>query len=244
MNYQGRELLARLADEYVIGTLQGRARARFERLMESNDSARGEVRRAEDQLLQLSLALAPVQPSPATWIAIANQIGGQTPRQIEAPTQPTRQDTRRRQRPARTSWRVALAAAVAMFAVGIAWLVIERTAPPTAIATLTSEGGSQVWTVATYIDRARLSVEVTGAVKPEPGRDYELWALPEGGAPVSLGLMPQGGKLQRGLTAVQIKALRVSPKVAVSLEPEGGSRTGAPTGPVLFVADLQVAASS
>jgi anti-sigma-K factor RskA len=244
MNYQGRELLARLADEYVIGTLRGRARVRFERLLESNDSARAEVRRAEDQLLQLSLALAPVQPAPVTWIAIANRIGGQAPAQTRAPTQATQQDRPRRQRPARTSWRVALAAAAAMFAIGIAWVVIERTAPPTAIANLATEGGSQVWTVATYVDRARLSVEVTGAVKLEPGRDYELWALPEGGAPVSLGLMPEGGKLQRELTAVQIEALRVSPKVAVSLEPDGGSRTGAPTGPVLFVADLQVATRS
>jgi anti-sigma-K factor RskA len=49
--------------------------------------------------------------------------------------------------------------------------------------------------------------------------------------------------ISQGLTAVQIEALRVSPKVAVSLEPDGGSRTGTPTGPVLFVADLQVAAS-
>ena len=68
---------------------------------------------------------------------------------------------------------------------------------------------SQMWTVATYVDRARLSVEVTGAVKPEPGRDYELWALPEGGAPVSLGLMPRAGKLQRGRLAGRYQQLTV-----------------------------------
>jgi anti-sigma-K factor RskA len=43
--------------------------------------------------------------------------------------------------------------------------------------------------------------------------------------------------MDRELTANQREALRVSAKVAVSLEPLGGSPTGGPTGPVLFVAE-------
>jgi anti-sigma-K factor RskA len=73
----------------------------------------------------------------------------------------------------------------------------------------------------------------------QPGRDYELWALPEGGAPVSLGLMPESGEAERELSAAQRTALSSASKVAVSLEPEGGSATGAPTGPVLYVAALR-----
>jgi anti-sigma-K factor RskA len=40
------------------------------------------------------------------------------------------------------------------------------------------------------------------------------------------------------LTAAQRTALANSKQIAVSLEPEGGSPTGAPTGPVLLVAPL------
>lgn len=229
MNYNSRELIARLADEFVLGTLRGPARARFERVVVANESARQDVRRAEDQMLGLSLALAPVQPSPATWVAIAERIGD---RGAERPAG-------RRQRNARSLWGMALAAAVAVFAIGITWVVVDRTGPPTATALLATEAGAPLWNVTTYEDGARLRVAVAGAVTPEPDRSYELWALPEGGAPVSLGLLPEGGKLSRDLTVAQQAALRTSVKVAVSLEPSGGSRTGAPTGPVLYVAALR-----
>ena len=77
-----------------------------------------------------------------------------------------------------------------------------------------------------------------GGARPQSGKSFELWALPDnGGAPVSLGLMPESGRLDRELTDAQRAALRGASKVAVSLEPTGGSPTGAPTGPVLFVAD-------
>lgn len=229
MNYDSQELLARLADEYVLGTLRGPARARFERVLVSNETARQDVRHAEDRMLGLSLALDPVQPAPQTWVGIAGRVG-----ELGAA-----QQAGIRRRNARSTWRMALAAAVAMFAIGIAWVVIDRTQPPTATANLAAADGAPLWNVATYEDGARLSVAVAGAVTPQPGRSYELWALPEGGAPVSLGLLPEDGERSRDLTAAQQAALRTSAKVAVSLEPSGGSRTGAPTGPVLYVAELR-----
>jgi len=229
MNYDSRELLARLADEYVLGTLRGKARVRFERVMLSNETARQDVRRAEERLLALSEALTPVQPAPETWDAIARRIGERGAVQREG----------LRQRRARSKWRMALAAAVTLFAIGITWLVIERAEPPTAMARLATVGGAPLWNVTTYEDGARLRVDVTGTVKVEPGRDYELWALPAGSAPVSLGVITAVGHQTRDLTLIQQAALRTSAQVAVSLEPRGGSSTGAPTGPVLYVADLR-----
>jgi anti-sigma-K factor RskA len=79
----------------------------------------------------------------------------------------------------------------------------------------------------------------SNAVQPQSGRSFELWALPDGGAPVSLGLLPAAGSVSRELSAAQRAALQSATKVAVSLEPAGGSRTGAPTGPVLYVAPLE-----
>jgi anti-sigma-K factor RskA len=70
------------------------------------------------------------------------------------------------------------------------------------------------------------------------GKTHELWALPEGGAPVSLGVLPHTGERRVILTAAQRAALSNSKQIAVSLEPDGGSPTGAPTGPVLLVAPL------
>jgi anti-sigma-K factor RskA len=71
------------------------------------------------------------------------------------------------------------------------------------------------------------------------GRDYELWALPKGGNPVSLGILPAEGTSTRALTAVQKAALGASIQLAVSIEPPGGSPTGQPTGAVVFTAPLR-----
>ena len=63
----------------------------------------------------------------------------------------------------------------------------------------------------------------------------------EGAAPVSLGLMPKSGRDTLELNDAQRLALSRSRQIAISLEPPGGSPTGAPTGPVLFVADVAAA---
>jgi anti-sigma-K factor RskA len=226
MKLEDTELVARLADEFVLGTLRGRARSRFERLMASSEPARSSVSDAEDRMLPLSLALPTVQPAHASWSAIAARLGMASSR-TERPSATTR------------PWRLALAAVVAMLAIGLVWFVVLRPAQPTVVASVTAEGGAPLWSVAAYSHGTELRVSVTGAVTAQPGRDYELWALPEGGAPVSLGLMPESGETARELSAAQRAALGSASKVAVSLEPVGGSTTGAPTGPVLYVAVLR-----
>jgi anti-sigma-K factor RskA len=175
-------------------------------------------------MLALSLALDPVTPAPATWDAITARTGGRT-----------RGDPARI---ARSRWPVALAAVVAMAALGLAWFMLQRPERPETVASVAAQDGPQLWRVETYTGGARLLAQVTGTIESQPGRSYELWALPEGGVPVSLGLMPESGRVERDLTNAQRAALRMARKVAVSLEPSGGSKTGAPTGPVLYVSEI------
>jgi anti-sigma-K factor RskA len=228
MNLTGNpQLLASLADAYVVGTLSGRARRRFERLCESQVMAREALRVAEDRLVALTLTLQAIDPAAATWPRIVARIDGET------------RGSARRILPASNRWRMAIAAGVAMLALGIGWLIVQPSTRPTALSNVAAEGGAHLWTLQVFGNADRLRARATGAVVREPGRSYELWALPEGGAPVSLGLLPETGGLDRDLTGVQRKAIRASNKLAVSLEPAGGSQTGAPTGPVLYVAPLQ-----
>jgi anti-sigma-K factor RskA len=125
-----------------------------------------------------------------------------------------------------------------MTALGLGWLLWQRPPATQEIARVSTPEGASLWAVAASTDGTRLDVVASNAVRPQPGRSFELWALPEGGAPVSLGLLPATGKVSRELTAAQRAALLSTSKVAVSLEPQGGSRTGAPTGPVLYVVPL------
>ena len=50
--------------------------------------------------------------------------------------------------------------------------------------------------------------------------------------------MPASGSIRLALDDRQRAALAAATKVAVSDEPAGGSPTGAPTGDVLYVADI------
>jgi anti-sigma-K factor RskA len=73
------------------------------------------------------------------------------------------------------------------------------------------------------------------AAGQENGRSYELWLITgRSTPPKSLGVVGSDEFTQRPLPAnVDLETLR-SATYAVSLEPAGGSPTGAPTGPVLF----------
>jgi anti-sigma-K factor RskA len=85
-------------------------------------------------------------------------------------------------------------------------------------------------------DGRALVLQPIHPVVPGSGRAFELWAVPPQGAPRSLGLVSgeQATTVQRGLL------LRDTAAFAVSLEPSGGSPTGAPTGPILSVGKLQI----
>ncbi len=79
-----------------------------------------------------------------------------------------------------------------------------------------------------------MTVKVVGGAPVPADRSLELWMLPDGAAPRSLGLVPATGVGRVTLPAPPDVALAGVPALAVSLEQAGGSPTGAPQGPVLY----------
>ena len=78
-------------------------------------------------------------------------------------------------------------------------------------------------------------------LKIKPPRDFtgktlEVWLVPPGGTPRSLGLLPsaEGGTTIALNLSPEVAEALATAELAVSLEPSGGSTTGLPTGPVLF----------
>jgi anti-sigma-K factor RskA len=225
MNYEQAELLDRLAAEYTLGTLRGSARRRFERLCVESGAARSAVYRWEDQWSVLSRTLPPVQPSPQVWAAVSRRLYG------DAAALPRASRLR--------TWQLALAAGLVAVAI-IAGLIMRQLAPPPlqTLVVLGTDTTHPVWRLERRLPLTALTIEVIGAVPPATGKSYELWALPRRGAPVSLGLLPGGGRAERTLTEPQRLALLSADKVAVSVEPLGGSPTGSPTGPIVIVTSL------
>jgi anti-sigma-K factor RskA len=230
MNYQRPQLLEELAAQYVLGTLRGPARRRFERYCSHNATALHAVRRWEDRLVDLLANVVPVAPSALVWDRIKFRV---------------RRD--RALRPKRVfatfgNWRFAAAAGIA--ALAIAFGVWTGFGPGSSqpVAEIRDPQQGQLWSIEAPRNRDELRVAAADNLALDPARAYELWALPgAGAAPVSLGLMPKSGRGTLQLNDAQRLALSRSRQIAISLEPPGGSPTGAPTGPVLFVADVTVA---
>ena len=80
MNYHRADLLDRLASEYVLGTLHGAARRRFDKVLAESSAARAAVHAWEQRLAVLAASVPPVAPPPRVWAAtealIASTVAG------------------------------------------------------------------------------------------------------------------------------------------------------------------------
>jgi anti-sigma-K factor RskA len=214
-----RELVDRLASEYVLGTLRGRARRRFERWLVS-PQVKAMVTAWEERLAGLEPPMEKVTPPANVWRGIEGRLELRSKR-----------GTMR--------W-LAIAASVLLLAV-LGVMLLQKPSKPDLLATqraaITAEQ-TIYWQVELLGRNEEVRIRVQAPHDLESGKALELWALPDGGSPVSLGLLPTQGEFHRVLTAAQRTALAGSKQLAVSLEPAGGSPTGLPTGPVLHVAPL------
>jgi anti-sigma-K factor RskA len=223
MNLFSGELADRLAAEYVLGTLRGAARRRFDALLPAHPALRHAVGGWEARLLPLALKAAPVTPAAGTWPAIEQRLGWRAPAAASAKA------------PAGLRWWQAFGSLAGVAALVLAVQVAQRApvAPPLVVV-LHATQGTQALVAGVSADHRQLSIQPLQKVSLAPQQSLELWALPKAGAPTSLGLIAADK-----LTAIDKRALPAGTTgLAVSLEPAGGSPTGAPTGPVLFVGDL------
>ncbi len=223
MEYRNKPVLrGRLAAEFALGTLRGAARARFRRWMREDAALARTVAEWDARLAPMAETVAPRRPPARVWQEIAARLGPEKP-------------------PARAS--ASLWKALALLASGAAAALVfmtvlvppQKPAVPAAYVAVLSDPRTQKPVL--YVTAGRkdmqLRVKTLDPSIEVPDASLELWALPKGGKPKSLGLIPrEKGVLQ--LAAIADQTLSDVPILAVSLEPKGGSRTGAPTGPVLF----------
>jgi anti-sigma-K factor RskA len=104
---------------------------------------------------------------------------------------------------------------------------------PALVAALAAEDGTAALAIAFEPERGSVLVTPT-LLQPAAGHDHELWLIAgEGAAPVSLGLVRTTAPQRLAVPAALRGALRPAATLALSVEPTGGSPTGAPTGPVI-----------
>lgn len=228
MDYGRPQLADRLAASYALGLLRGGARRRFEALLPAHPSLRAALGEWHDRLMPLAAAVASEQPSPGVWRRIESRIGGTAAPQADVPWW---------QRLG--AWRLASALAGGA-ALGLALLLTAPgpvQAPVLVVLSATAEGGGP--TPASFVasisgDGRALVTRPLQNVSLQSDRSLELWSLPASGSPRSLGVISSNGT-----TVVQRKQILAgAAALAVTVEPAGGSPSGRPTGPVVFVGKL------
>ena len=92
--------------------------------------------------------------------------------------------------------------------------------------------------VAAAYDPASGTVRIAGAVDVPAGRSAEVWAIRGTDAPRSLGVMADATRAEMTVPAELRPLIAADTVLAISIEPAGGSPSGAPTGPVVAAGKL------
>jgi anti-sigma-K factor RskA len=217
MNYQTPALRRALAADYAIGLMPATARRRFEQLLLDDAALRTELAQWQESLACLTETL-PEHPVPdRVWQGITARI---EPQVLHVPEK----------RPF-WNWLRATAAVCSVLVIVFLGSLYNRD-DARYRATLQTADAQPALKVEAHDDYLQIEPLTLAAV--DPGHSLELWAIPADGKPISLGVIPAGGKGKVELNEAQRALIGQPIALAVSLEPKGGSPTGQPTGPVLY----------
>jgi len=219
--------LEALAAEYALGTLD-----RAER-------EQANARRAADPgfdaaILSWEARLAPLADS-IPELAPPTGLFAQIQRRLDAGPEAANPVTDLALRRRLKNWRIGALAASALAACLALALGLREVAPRppslTYVARLEKNAASPGFLLTLDPARRTLAVRPIDAAL-QKGKSYELWLVAPKAAPRSLGLLDTVNTSLRKIPS----DLRTAETAtwAVSLEPAGGSPTGAPTGPILF----------
>lgn len=219
-----------MAAEYVLGVLDQAERRAAQARLESDAGFAREVAGWESRFMPLLAEIAAVPVPDYVWARIRSALN------LPAMA-PTRATTRPGLWESLNFWRWiasgAFAAAAAFaFVLFSAPRLVEQ--PPVAgmVSTLADDNGVPGFVA--IVDRARSSLTITPlASAPTDGRAQELWLIPEGQAPRSLGLLDASRAQVVRIPDAMLADIRSGALFAVTLEPREGAPHAAPTGPII-----------
>jgi anti-sigma-K factor RskA len=225
-----------LAGEFVLGTLDSEERAAANARRASDAGFDRAVTAWEDRLAPLDEATPEASPTTDLWSAILARIAalGAT---LQQPVRPdarvvvlSRQVTR---------WRQVAASMMALAAALALWIVVgpfggTSQAKPQLVAILMKGGYEPAYLMSVSTRDDSVAVRPLAAKTPE-GKSYELWIIDSTlGPPRSLGTIDPSSPVHKIPNGVAPDVVARA-TYAVTLEPLGGSPTGAPSGAPVFV---------
>ena len=235
MNYNRAELLDRLASEYVLGTLIGGARRRFDKVLNASPAARAAVEQWEQRLQPLAGSVPPIEPSPRVWSAIEARISARAR--------------------AQSSWWSNLWKPALGFAFGAALTFAlvqlmpgafvsldglaqrEQALPQSYVGLLLDREGVPTLLISSTRHGTRVTVKSLRPVTVPAGKVAQVWALPKDGAAFPIGVAvttKPPGNTSFEMSATSEKLLANVTRLAVSFE-DAPARAGATPGEFVLI---------
>lgn len=244
MNLADREDRTVACAEYVLGTLTGAEREAFTAQLAQDRELQAEVGYWQDRMLGLACRVPPVEPADTVWERIEAQV------RTESRTVPQTGSSAAPSRPGSTSsraptsrpfwervafWRTFSGFALAASVLLALLLVLRPPAPSlTYVAVLQSADLRAGWLVQATDSGPVKLVPLVDPGRIPAGKSWQFWTKGKNAAaPTSLGLLPGADAFE--VPRRQMPDLGDEQLFEITLEPEAGSPTGRPTGPVLFV---------
>jgi anti-sigma-K factor RskA len=226
VNYDHPELRKRLSAEYALGTLRGRARRRFERLVSRNPELRAEVMAWEERLAHMAWGGIPEGRVPTrNWSA------------IEARIRPARSDRRPGLWNSLAFWR-GLGVAASILAVALLLVPLGQQAPspeamPERVAVVAEPGSESMGWVITAGAGGRQIMARAMTPPPMPeGEVCVMWLVWPDGTVRAVGVLPEKGEMK--LPMPEMDRQPYLAQVAVTIERAGELPMSTPTGPTVY----------
>jgi anti-sigma-K factor RskA len=213
------------AAEYVLGVLDARERRRCALRVLRDPAFAREVAFWEERLGGLAQGISPVPPPANAWARIESALGDAAGAKQEGGIWQSL-----------AFWRGLALGASALAAACLAGLIYVGTVgPPGAplVAKLDETSGAAGFVAAANPQDGSLTIVPAALLTGQEQHALELWVIPPGGTPHSLGLIDASRPVKLVIPPELLPHVSADSVLAVSLEPPGGSPTGQPTGPVI-----------
>jgi len=215
-----------LAGEYALGVLDRAEMTEAEKRFDQDALFREEVEAWQNRLTPMLEEVGEVVPDAAVWDKIDGAIHG------------SKEPVKKGIWHSLSFWRGFSVISSSLAAASIAALLVFPgsflpAAPPVPlVAVLAPAGNAPAFMARFDPDAGSLVIRAT-QVNAAETRVAELWLIPGDGVPRSLGLLDVEGRANLTLNTDNQALFGDGGTLAISLEPAGGSPTGAPTGPVI-----------
>ncbi|EWY40801.1 hypothetical protein N825_33265 [Skermanella stibiiresistens SB22] len=220
-----------LAAEFAMGTLEGDALERAERLVAEDPTFARDVEAWRQRLGALDRTAAPEKADDALWKRIEQSLDGADDIRTEAAVPGHAPKAAANQNFWKRCAMGGLAASL-LLVVGLVTAVATWPAEPLYVAVLLADDRRPGALIQIYENQEVKLVPLQEFAIPAE-RVFQVWTLPTPqSAPVSIGLLSQARSMRLNLSDLPSPAS--DQFFEITLEPAGGSPTGLPTGPILY----------